>query len=243
MLGSSLSPTSRLGIITSASGIFRLIASYAVRDLPQRLRPAMTTNPDCLTTSSSFPSTSLGTYGGSCPCTAYSLTSSDRATCNTSYGLSSSTLGGGNSSNSDSIPSSASIGSVVPLISGRLPVIPRISRCVGSGSFSRKSTQVLFERKRGSSGSLGAFSKSMGITGTPRLANCLKYASISSRCQGPIPSTPTKTAAEPIDSICSSSSFCHGKPGRSSHSSSHGRRPSFFSFSAICLTAGLSLLL
>ena len=123
----------------------------------------------------------------------------------------------------------------------RLPVIPHSNLSIGSSSVLRKSTHVMPCKKMGKFGSVGAPSNSTGITGHLRLTNSRKNAFNSCCCQGPIPSLPTKTAADLILPICSSNSVCHGSPGCNSHSSSHGNRPRFCNSSPIFFTAGLSI--
>ena len=61
--------------------------------------------------------------------------------------------------------------------------------------------------------------------------------------KGPIPLSPTKTAADFIKPICCSSAVCQEVPGLISLSSSHGLMPSLTNFCAISRTAGLSSLL
>ena len=114
---------------------------------------------------------------------------------------------------------------------------------MGSGSDSRKSTHVMPTRKSGRSGSFGASGKSTGITGDLCSTNLRRKAASSWCCQGPTPSLPTNTAADLTQPICCSSASCHGRPGRSSHSSSQGRMPNSFRSLPICLTCGLSRLL
>src|SRR5919106_6341867 len=128
--------------------------------------------------------------------------------------------------------------------SGLLPVIPQWSRSMPSSvSPPLRSTQVNSFRKMGSLGASGAPCRITGITGNLRLTNSLRQPRISRSCQGPRPSLPTSTAEDPIVSMIFSSSSCHGRPGISSHSSSHTFNPRARSTSASSRTAGLSLLL
>ena len=86
----------------------------------------------------------------------------------------------------------------------------------------------------------GPVFRSTGITGHWRCTNWRIKALSSIFCQGPIPELPTKIAADLILPMCSSRACCQGNPGRSSHSSSHGRILRLRSRRAICLTSGLS---
>src|SRR5947209_18329778 len=80
----------------------------------------------------------------------------------------------------------------------------------------------MLSRKGGSSGAFSQSGRIAGITGQSRFRNCRRKAYSSLSCQGPLPFLPTKTAADLILPICSSSSGCHGSPGRNFHSSSQG---------------------
>ena len=100
--------------------------------------------------------------------------------------------------------------------------MPHINRLIESDSFSRKSTHLIPSKKRGSLGFLGASGRRTGITGQARLTNSRKNASISTCCQGPMPSFPTNTAADLICLICFSKRRSQGKPGRNCHSSTRG---------------------
>src|SRR2546423_13387546 len=96
----------------------------------------------------------------------------------------------------------------------------------------------MLSRKGGSSGAFSQSGRIAGITGQSRFTSCRRKAYSSLSCQGPLPFLPTKTAADLILPICSSSSGCHGSPGRNSHSSSQGRIPCSLSFAPISFTAG-----
>src|SRR2546421_4954521 len=99
----------------------------------------------------------------------------------------------------------------------------------------------MLSRKGGSSGAFSQSGRIAGITGQSRFTNCRRKAYSSLSCQGPRPFLPTKTAADLILPICSSSNGCHGSPGRSSHSSSQGRIPCSLSFAPISFTAVVAL--
>ncbi len=120
------------------------------------------------------------------------------------------------------------------------PVMPHINLSSGSGSFWRKSTQVMPRRNTGNLGNLDTPDKITGMTGQFLFTNSRIYASSSICCHGPIPDGPRNTAAVSILSICVSNSRCQGMPGGSSHSSSQGRRPFSCNCNPISFTADLS---